>query len=157
MNDVVRPLASTGGPPHLHANRVARQRQTLPQPEREERQRLEQPTPAAHPGREREPRDANAGVIFYSGGQTPPGRRPEGFEIKCVGRPNFYGVALSDEESAQPAKIRLRTAQGRRISLDEVGHPHGRPLAGELARSRKTAGYHNRSAVLNATWRPSTT
>src|SRR5438128_1330032 len=80
------------------------------------------------------------------------GPRPERLQLVRDGRPDRHVVAVLDEVTTKSAEIRLRTAEGGRVSLDEVGHPHGRSFAdGMTLEGRGPAGYHNRSACRRAT------
>ena len=71
VDDVELRRRPPGVAPHAGRDRVARQRQALPEPQRHERQRLEQPAPAADAAGQRKPPNPDAVSCLSPGGQTP--------------------------------------------------------------------------------------
>ncbi len=140
VDQIVLFVRSAGGTPHGQRNGIARQGQALPQTLRHQREWFEQPAPAAPPDRSADsdgcerrchPRRRRA-----SNGRSRTKTTPD--PMHSWSRPSRRRRDRRNND--EPAEVRLRTPEGRRISLYEVGHSHGRSFAGKPLEGRRPAG-----------------
>jgi len=117
--------------PHPRHDWVARQRQTLPQPQWRKRQRLHEPTPATNAASNGKSANGHPILDRIAGREAAALCGPKGLQIQGIAGPDCDVVAVLKEKASETIEVGLRTSQGWRVSLNEVGHPHGRSFADE--------------------------
>jgi len=122
MHGVERAVEAAGIAPHRRAHRVARRREALQRPVRDQRECLEDVAPSAEnqwsvPARARRAsKGLNSSLLAR--------RAPEVRQLGRTAAPSSHVVPAHAQMLREPCKVRLRTSEGGRASLDEVRDVH---------------------------------
>src|SRR5262249_41227810 len=116
-------------------------REALPEPMRQQRERLEQVAPAAT-APQWIATDFHPAFVCHAGKNATAARRPERVEVQGGRREDTDRITFTNKVAAQSSEVSFRPAQGRRVALHEMSHAH---RASSLKQRSEVRGQRMRS------------